>query len=152
MHCDDNTCMLCIRVCMYVCTYVHTYILQVFVAIKTNKKKHDMGLGNSQHEIALLQVRKRRSSFTSVHPAAEIIAKMEETAKPLGFNVKKQDFKVRATFAPSFTMFTIKYSALYFYGITYIITCAHLSSCFLLPLLSAGCKCVRNLLSKILIE
>ena len=38
---------------------------------------------------------KKSSSFTSMHPASEIISKMEETAKPLGFNVEKHDFKVR---------------------------------------------------------
>ena len=87
-----------------------------------------MGLSNSQHEIDLLQVRRRRSSFTSVHPASEIIAKMEETAKPLGFNVKKQDFKVRATFALSF--FTIVLCIIALWNYIYSHMCP---SVFLLP-------------------
>lgn len=38
---------------------------------------------------------KPETRFTSKHPAPEIISKMEETAKPLGFNVKKHDYKMK---------------------------------------------------------
>ena len=37
---------------------------------------------------------KRETRFTSKHPAPEIISKMEETARPLGFKVEKRDYKV----------------------------------------------------------
>lgn len=36
---------------------------------------------------------KRETRFTSQHPANEIMCKIEETAKPLGFNVHKRDYK-----------------------------------------------------------
>eukprot|EP00246_Nothoceros_aenigmaticus_P012760 TRINITY_DN4097_c0_g1_i1.p1 TRINITY_DN4097_c0_g1~~TRINITY_DN4097_c0_g1_i1.p1 ORF type:complete len:375 (-),score=84.21 TRINITY_DN4097_c0_g1_i1:64-1188(-) len=39
---------------------------------------------------------KRETRFTSKRPAREIISKIEEAAKPLGFNVKKRDYKVDA--------------------------------------------------------
>eukprot|EP00249_Psilotum_nudum_P010442 c22547_g1_i1 orf=1029-2360(-) len=38
---------------------------------------------------------KRETHFTSKHPASEIISKMEETAKPLGFNVQRRDYKMK---------------------------------------------------------
>ncbi|CAH9106729.1 unnamed protein product [Cuscuta epithymum] len=38
---------------------------------------------------------KRETRFTSKHPAAEIISKIEETAVPLGFNVKKDQHKLK---------------------------------------------------------
>lgn len=37
---------------------------------------------------------KRETRFTSQCPANEIMSKIEETAKPLGFNVQKQNYKV----------------------------------------------------------
>eukprot|EP00253_Pinus_taeda_P014224 PITA_14224 len=37
----------------------------------------------------------REARFTSKHPATEIITKMEESVKPLGFNVKRRDYKMR---------------------------------------------------------
>ena len=37
---------------------------------------------------------KRETRFTSKRPANEIISKIEETAMPLGFDVKKNNFKV----------------------------------------------------------
>lgn len=37
---------------------------------------------------------KRETHFASQRPANEIIAKIEEAAKPLGFNVHKRDYKV----------------------------------------------------------
>lgn len=37
---------------------------------------------------------KRETRFTSKSPANEIMSKIEETAKPLGFNVHKRNYKV----------------------------------------------------------
>ena len=39
-------------------------------------------------------VAKRETQFTSQSPANEIMSKIEETAKPMGFNIKKRDYKV----------------------------------------------------------
>eukprot|EP01018_Ginkgo_biloba_P030748 Gb_31411 [translate_table: standard] len=38
---------------------------------------------------------KRETRFTSKHPAKEIISKIEEAAQPLGFNVQKQNYKMK---------------------------------------------------------
>ncbi|CAN6448297.1 unnamed protein product [Victoria cruziana] len=38
---------------------------------------------------------KREKRFTSKCPASEIMSKMEENARPLGFNVKKSDYKMK---------------------------------------------------------
>ncbi|KAJ4955409.1 hypothetical protein NE237_012192 [Protea cynaroides] len=38
---------------------------------------------------------KRETRFTSQYPAHEIMSKIEETAKPLGFNVCKQNYKMK---------------------------------------------------------
>ncbi|KAK4405416.1 CBL-interacting serine/threonine-protein kinase [Sesamum angolense] len=38
---------------------------------------------------------KRETCFTSKHPANEIMSKIEEAAKPLGFNVHKNNFKMK---------------------------------------------------------
>ncbi|XP_019457009.1 PREDICTED: CBL-interacting serine/threonine-protein kinase 9-like [Lupinus angustifolius] len=38
---------------------------------------------------------KRETHFTSQHPANEIMSKIEEAAKPLGFNVHKRDYKMK---------------------------------------------------------
>jgi hypothetical protein len=38
---------------------------------------------------------KRETRFTSKCPANEIINKIEEAAKPLGFDVHKKNYKVR---------------------------------------------------------
>lgn len=38
---------------------------------------------------------KRETRFTSRCPANEIIHKIEEAAKPLGFDVQKKNYKVR---------------------------------------------------------
>ncbi|KAL0282407.1 UNVERIFIED_CONTAM: CBL-interacting serine/threonine-protein kinase [Sesamum angustifolium] len=38
---------------------------------------------------------KRETCFTSKHPANEIMSKIEEAAKPLGFNVHKKNFKMK---------------------------------------------------------
>lgn len=43
----------------------------------------------------LLQGFKRETRFTSKSPANEIISKIEEAAKPLGFDVHKKNYKVR---------------------------------------------------------
>lgn len=37
---------------------------------------------------------KRETCFTSKCPANEIMSKIEETAKPMGFNVHKRNYKV----------------------------------------------------------
>ena len=42
----------------------------------------------------LLQGFKRETRFTSKCPANEIISKIEEAAKPLGFDVHKKNYKV----------------------------------------------------------
>ncbi|KAG6663738.1 hypothetical protein CIPAW_02G044300 [Carya illinoinensis] len=38
---------------------------------------------------------KRETRFTSQHPANEIMSKIEEAAKPLGFNVHKRNYKMK---------------------------------------------------------
>ena len=38
---------------------------------------------------------KRETRFTSKLPANEILSKIEEAAKPLGFDVKKQNYKMK---------------------------------------------------------
>ncbi|KAL3699670.1 hypothetical protein R1sor_017692 [Riccia sorocarpa] len=38
---------------------------------------------------------KRETRFTSKHPANEIVSKIEEAAKPLGFNVQKRNYKMK---------------------------------------------------------
>ncbi|KAK7381957.1 hypothetical protein VNO80_00543 [Phaseolus coccineus] len=38
---------------------------------------------------------KRETHFTSQHPANEIMSKIEEAAKPLGFNVHKRNYKMK---------------------------------------------------------
>lgn len=40
---------------------------------------------------------KRETRFTSQCPANEIMSKIEETAKPLGFNVRKHNYKVNGS-------------------------------------------------------
>lgn len=42
----------------------------------------------------LVQEFKRETRFTSTRPANEIISKIEEAAKPLGFDVHKKNYKV----------------------------------------------------------
>jgi 5'-AMP-activated protein kinase catalytic alpha subunit len=42
-----------------------------------------------------LQGFKRETRFTSKCPANEIIHKIQEAAKPLGFDVQKKNYKVR---------------------------------------------------------
>lgn len=38
---------------------------------------------------------KRETRFTSKHPAPEIVSKIEATARPLGFNVEKKNYKMK---------------------------------------------------------
>eukprot|EP01018_Ginkgo_biloba_P032980 Gb_25414 [translate_table: standard] len=38
---------------------------------------------------------KREKRFTSKHPAKEILSKIEESARPLGFDVQKQNYKMK---------------------------------------------------------
>lgn len=65
---------------------------------------------------------KRETRFTSKRPANEIMSKIEEAALPLGFDVKKNNYKVQKT-----VMF------LYFthdrFWIWYIYTCKFLGPC-----------------------
>lgn len=42
----------------------------------------------------LLQEYKRETRFTSQCPPKEIITKIEEAAKPLGFDIQKKNYKV----------------------------------------------------------
>jgi hypothetical protein len=44
---------------------------------------------------ALQDLEKRETRFTSKRPAKEIISTIEEAAKPLGFNVQKNDYKMK---------------------------------------------------------
>lgn len=54
---------------------------------------------------------KQENRFTSKLSAPEIVTKMEETAKPLGFDVHKRDFKVIHGFA----------SLVFYYMISFIL-------------------------------
>ncbi|KAH7298814.1 hypothetical protein KP509_25G059800 [Ceratopteris richardii] len=64
-------------------------LLNAFELISLNKGLNLSGLFEKKEEA------KSESMFTSKHPAPEIISKMEETAKPLGFNVQKRDYKMK---------------------------------------------------------
>ncbi|KAH7285248.1 hypothetical protein KP509_33G018700 [Ceratopteris richardii] len=63
--------------------------LNAFELISLSKGLDLSGLFEEQTEV------KEELHFTSKYPASEIISKIEETAKPLGFNVQKQDYKMR---------------------------------------------------------
>lgn len=64
-------------------------LLNAFDLISLNKGLNLSGLFSKKEEP------KQESRFTSKHPAPEIVSKMEETAKPLGFDVQKQDYKMK---------------------------------------------------------
>lgn len=64
-------------------------LLNAFELISLNRGLNLSGLFEKKQEP------KQESRFTSKHPAPEIISKMEETAKPLGFNVHKRDYKMK---------------------------------------------------------
>ncbi|MCO5568403.1 hypothetical protein L7F22_022102 [Adiantum nelumboides] len=64
-------------------------LLNAFELISLNKGLNLSGLFAKKEEP------KRESRFTSTYPASEIVSKMEEIAKPLGFNVQKRDFKMK---------------------------------------------------------
>lgn len=64
-------------------------LLNAFELISLNKGLNLSGLFQNKQEP------KRESRFASKHPALEIISKMEESAKPLGFNVHKRDYKMK---------------------------------------------------------
>lgn len=49
---------------------------------------------------------KRETRFTSKSSASEIISKIEETAVPLGFGVKKNNYKVQCP-PTSFSLFAV---------------------------------------------
>lgn len=48
--------------------------------------------------VKLQQLVKKETRFTSQRSASEIMSKMEETAKPLGFNVRKDNYKVCSSY------------------------------------------------------
>lgn len=48
---------------------------------------------------------KRETRFTSKCPAKDIISKIEETAMPLGFDVKKNNYKVQKVAPLCFNQF-----------------------------------------------
>jgi hypothetical protein len=52
---------------------------------------------------------KRETRFTSQCPANEIMSKIEETAKPLGFNVNKRNYKVMILTLDIFIAFALFY-------------------------------------------
>lgn len=64
-------------------------LLNAFELISFNKGLNLSGLFENKQEP------ERESRFTSTYPASEIISKMEESAKPLGFNVHKRDYKMK---------------------------------------------------------
>ncbi|KAH7561366.1 hypothetical protein JRO89_XS10G0216900 [Xanthoceras sorbifolium] len=59
----------------------------VILAVKHGSKKYDICLW--------IQGFKRETRFTSKCPANEIVNKIEEAAKPLGFDVQKKNYKMR---------------------------------------------------------
>eukprot|EP00250_Pteridium_aquilinum_P007776 c17431_g2_i1 orf=224-1171(+) len=64
-------------------------VLNAFDLISFSRGLNLSGLFEMKEEL------KRETRFTSKHPAPEIISKMEETAKPLGFSVQKRDYKMK---------------------------------------------------------
>lgn len=64
-------------------------LLNAFELISFNKGLNLSSLFQKQQEVKL------ETRFTSKCSAPEIISKMEETAKPLGFNVHKRDYKMK---------------------------------------------------------
>ncbi|MCO5558735.1 hypothetical protein L7F22_012321 [Adiantum nelumboides] len=64
-------------------------LLNAFELISLNRGLNLSGLFEDKKES------KRESRFTSKCPAPELLSKMEETAKPLGFNVHKRDYKMK---------------------------------------------------------
>jgi len=65
-------------------------LMNAFELISTSQ---GLNLGNlfENH----MGVVKRETRFTSKHPAKEIISRIEEAAGPLGFGVKKKDYKMK---------------------------------------------------------
>jgi len=65
-------------------------LMNAFELISTSQ---GLNLGNLfENHMGLV---KRETRFTSKHPAKEIISKIEEAARPLGFNVKKKNYKMK---------------------------------------------------------
>ncbi|CAH8336914.1 unnamed protein product [Eruca vesicaria subsp. sativa] len=74
-------------------------------SLVTEKKPESMNafeLISSSNEFSLenlfekqAQLVKKETRFTSQRSASEIMSKMEETAKPLGFNVRKDKYKIK---------------------------------------------------------
>ncbi|KAJ7559565.1 hypothetical protein O6H91_04G091400 [Diphasiastrum complanatum] len=65
-------------------------IMNAFELISMSSGLDLSGLFEKQQELL-----KQETRFTSKCPAKEIITKIEETAKPLGFNVHKQNYKMK---------------------------------------------------------
>lgn len=64
-------------------------LLNAFELISLSRGLNLSGLFQNKKDV------KHETHFTSKHPAPEIISKMEETAKPLGFSVEKHDYKMK---------------------------------------------------------
>ncbi|KAH7434669.1 hypothetical protein KP509_06G029500 [Ceratopteris richardii] len=63
-------------------------LLNAFELISLNRGLNLSGLFENKQDF------KHEKRFTSSHPAPEIISKMEETVKPLGFDIEKCDYKM----------------------------------------------------------
>lgn len=70
-------------------------LLNAFELISLNKGLDLSSLFEKEKEVRL------ETRFASKCPASEIILKMEEAAKPLGFNVQKRDYKMKLRGAES---------------------------------------------------
>ncbi|CAM6099174.1 unnamed protein product [Calypogeia fissa] len=64
--------------------------MNAFELISLSQGLNLSGLFEGQAEMV-----KRETMFTSKHPAHEIVTKIEEAAKPLGFNVQKLNYKMK---------------------------------------------------------
>ncbi|CAM6082117.1 unnamed protein product [Calypogeia fissa] len=65
-------------------------MMNAFELISLSRGLNLSGLFEEQPEMV-----KRETRFTSKHSAKEIVTKIEEAAKPLGFNVQKRDYKMK---------------------------------------------------------
>ncbi|KAG6543106.1 hypothetical protein Mapa_015355 [Marchantia paleacea] len=65
-------------------------VMNAFELISLSRGLNLSGLFEEQPDMV-----KRETRFTSKHPANEIVTKIEEAAKPLGFNVQKRNYKMK---------------------------------------------------------
>ncbi|KAL2652157.1 hypothetical protein R1flu_020285 [Riccia fluitans] len=65
-------------------------VMNAFELISLSRGLNLSGLFEEQPDMV-----KRETRFTSKHPANEIVSKIEEAAKPLGFNVQKRNYKMK---------------------------------------------------------